>query len=533
MIEFYRNNFDFMDTYNKFIGIVDYLANNKNPLEIEKLDYFSSPSDPSEIIPLLQRLYRDHHAVSDAIAKQFNMVNFTNYKIENIKDLFFHNDYVIYNRVIFFKNPLSIEAQNIEKAIKDYDSSEILFDQIGIILEEQVREVKHKINNSVLSKKVDLKKLSLEKIFQDLVKNAIGQGAKKLKIFAEDNKVKAHVFVDNCYLKNKEIFLTNLNNFNDFKETLISLFNNNSLDWKYYSSFYKLIYNHESDGNTIYLDIHNLSENIRDTDELSLKDKDSQILLNSLKSPSGLIIISGNANSGKRELMYSLLKNIRQNRNGANIITFEKEIKNKIDEVIQIEKTVVDTEKVSSYSVIGIDNDTSVHHIKDLIDMASRGKLVIAVIESASIFNTLNFIYESTANKEYIIENLLSIIHVGLLNKICKSCSYETPFSKQKDAHYFVSLENSPKLTDLIKEENKEGCDDCNYGFLNRIQVCEIVENDEILRDLFIKNYNISNYKTEKRSKSWNSIFENSMKLLVDGDISLNSIIKSIGYYKK
>lgn len=533
MIEFYRKNFDYLDTYNKFMSVIEYLSNNNSPLEIEKLDDFTSPSDLNEIVPLLHNLYKNHYAISEAVAVNFNLKNFTNHKLDNIEDIIISKNYLIHDRVIFFTNPLSIEAQNILFSIQDYDKHEILFDNIGIIIEEQLKEVSHKINKIISNKKVDLGGLSMEKIFNDLIKHSIIMKSSKLKIFVENNLVKANLFVDGYYLKNKEIILTELNNFNNFKSNLKALFKNDVLDWKYYSSFYKILYNVESDENNIYLEIHNLSEQIRDIKEISLKDKDLQILLNSMKSPSGVVIVSGNSDSGKRSVLYSLLNYVKTIKHGVNIVTFEKEKKNNVLEITQIETDYMSSEKASSYSIVGVDNKSTVENMKDIFNMASRGKFVIAVVESSSIFNTLNHLYDSVDNKEMITENLLSILHVGLLNKVCKSCSYESQFNKQKEYHFFVSIENCPKLTDIVKEENKEGCDDCNYGFLERVQVCELLENDAVMKDLFLKNYNINNYKIEKRSKSWNSIFENSMGLLANGKISLNSIIKSIGYFKK
>lgn len=536
MIEFYKKNFDFGDTYKKFIGIVDFLAAHRNQLEIESLDKFRSPTDLSEIVPLLKDLYKDHYAVADAVSHTFKIDNFTNNKIDEFTDVIVEKDYAICNRTIFFINPLSIEAQSIALSMNDYDKNEILFEHVGIILENQLKELGHKLNKYLLAKKVSLKELSIEKKFQDLIKYCIENKATKLKIYTDNNSVKAIIYAEGVYLKKKEITLTEIHNFNDLKNILKSRFKsgtNESIEWKYYTSFYKIVFNQESDDQNIYLDIYNLTEEIRSIKNIALTDKDAAILTNGLKAPSGLIVISGNASSGKRSVMYSIINEIKNIRQGVNVITFENEVKVNLDDVTQINDINIDMNKLSSHSVVAVDNNVSTDNISSLINLATKGKLVIAVVESSSIFNTLNYLYESVSNKETLVENLISIIHVGLLNTVCNSCSFSIPFNKNKYAHFFVSLENAPKTSDIIKEENKEGCEDCNYGFKGRLQLCEIIDNDSILKDLFLKNYNIANYKTEKRSKAWVSMFETSMKLVSEGKISLNSVIHSIGYYKK
>lgn len=533
MIEFYKNNFNFKDTYDKFISVIDYLDKISNPLEIEKLHLFSTPTDISEFVPLLKDMYKNHLDVNKAISNIFNLENYSDYKIDDVSDAIVGQNYLIINRIIFFVNPLSIEAQSIANAIKDYDSNEILFEKIGIILDDQIREVSNKINIQAIKKKVSLKELSMDKIFQDLIKESIELQSSKIKIFVEDNLVKANFYVEGFYLRNKEVILTSVNNYNDVKAMLKVKFESSSLEWKHFTDFYKIVLHTDETKEFIYIDVYNLSAIPHDINDIELKDKDKKILMNSIKSPSGVIIISGSSNSGKRSLMYSILANIRDNSDGINIVTYEDEVKNRINGITQNNNLSIKNEDLNHYSVVAIDKGNGYDIFNVAYNIASQGKLVILIVETSSIFNTLTFINNAISDKEYILENTLSILHTGLLNCVCKSCSNDIQFSKNKDSHFFVSLENSPKMTDLIKEEFKDGCDECNYGYIGRVQVTEILENDVVLKDLFTKGFNITNYKTEKRSKSWNNNYEISMKLLRDGKISLNSIIKVLGYYKK
>ena len=95
-----------------------------------------------------------------------------------------------------------------------------------------------------------------------------------------------------------------------------------------------------------------------------------------------------------------------------------------------------------------------------------------------------------------------------------------------------MKIDNAP-MNEYVKCENIEGCQDCFNGYDGRTQVLEILDNDEIMRELILESYNLKNFKIEKRSKSWRSVFESSMELLIDNKVSLNSIIQAIGYYKK
>lgn len=533
MNKFYESDFNYKEVYNKFNSIISKLESQNCKFAIEKLMDFHTPTFYSELIPLLKFLYPNNTILEETIAEELDMISFNNHNVFDLENAIFNNDYTILDGIIFFINPLSVEASSIREGFKDYDKNELLFNKFGIIFEEQLKDLINKKNLLVRDKKFDLNELSLEKIFQDIIKNSIENSSNKVKIFLEDNSVKMQYFVDGQYLKNKENTILNINNYDKFKNVLSSKFETDRiLTWKYNTSYFNILFNN-ADENNIYLEIHDLNKKISSIENIVLKDKELLSFKKSMDSPSGVIVISGNNDSGKRSVMYSILKYLSENKLGDNIISFENTIKNSLKYVTQINSSDIMIKNIQNFSVIAVDNNTSNKNINECFNLAAKGKLVIAVVESSSIINTLNYINDNLSNKELIVENLLSILHVGLFNKLCDSCSYTIQYNKTKKFHSFMSLENSPALSDIIKEENCEGCIDCNYGYSGRIQLCELLENDDILKDLFLNDFNVNNFKIEKRSKSWHNLFENSMLTLKEQKISLNSIIKSIGYYKK
>ena len=529
MTKFYEKEFDYKNVHDIFNKIINEMELKKFLFPYEKLQEFNTPTFYSEIIPLLTKLYGNNSYLLDIISKEFNFENFNFHKISDLENMIIKDDYVILDNIIFFINPLSVEAKSIINGFKDYSEEELLFNKFGIIFQEQIKNLEDKKNLILKDKKFDLNELSLEKIFQDLIKNSIENKSSKIKIFNYNNEIKVHLYVDGQYLKNKEYSILKINNYEKFKNLIDEKFKNKILNWKYGNSYYNL-YLKKDLNEDIYIEVFKLDVEIKKIKDISFKDKEYLSFINSLNQPSGVILISGKTDSGKRSLLYSILKHMNENRNGDNILSVENKIKNSMDFITQVEADKKENIKYDDFSIIAIDNDTS---IKDLFNLASKGKFVIGLLESASIFNTLHIINEEVNNKYLIAENLLSVIHVGLFNLLCDSCSYEIKFNRTNNFNSFISLDNAPSLTDIIKEENKNGCTECNYGYSGRIQLCEIIENDNILKDLYLKDFNLNNFKTEKRSKSWNNIYENAISLVKEHKISLNSIIKSIGYYKK
>lgn len=532
MNKFYQKDFNYKSVYEIFNGIIARLESKKITFPIEKISSFNTPTFKSEIIPVIKSLYLNNSLLEDAITEELKVKSFSSHLILDLENSIIDDDYAIIDNIIFYINPLSIESSNVKEQLNLYSESEVLFSTVGFIFEDQLTDLKNKKNMLEKDKKYDLNELSFEKIFQDLIRESILNKSERFKLFIDETEVKVNFFIEGSYIKNKEYTILNINNFERFLDSVKNKYiNRSSINWKYNNSYYNILCDLTEDEN-VYFEVYNLSKEVFDIEDIALNDKDFDIFIKSLDSPSGVVIISGSLDSGKRSLMYSILKYLNNNKKGDNFISFESKVKNNLNYITQIESDNIDKD-LSNFTVVAIDNNSSNSELDKCFDIASKGRLVILVVESSSIISTLNIINESVVNKELLVENLLSILHIGLFNKLCNSCSNLIQYNKTKKLHSFISLDNSPGLSDLIKEEDVNGCTDCNYGFSGRIQLCEILENDSILKDLFLKDFNISNFKTEKRSKSWNSMYESSMLLLKEHKLSLNSIIKTIGYYKK
>lgn len=532
MLDFYRKDSDYTETYNLFSSIIAELAKKNKVLEISKLSEFETPSCRANIVPLLYDLYSDSYAIAEAISNILKIKNFSNANVSDFESIILDKQYLIFNKVIYFTNPLSEESQQVINSIKDYDENEILFNSYGIIQIEQIKEIRNKIDNDFKNKKIDLDNLSVSKIFQDLLKYGIELKSNKIKIFTDKNIIKATFMINDEFIGKNEFFVSNINNFNTIKEHIESKFENNTLRWRYFNDFYKVILNID-ETNNIYIDLYNLSKEVKDIKDLNLNSKDLNLLYNSLKTPSGVVIISGFDNSGKRSIFYSCLKYINEKRKGVNIATIEDYIKNNLNYVTQIEnKSSLDiVESIDNNAVLGIIANSD-EDINKAFKIASSGKLVILSVNSSTVFNTINKVYNSIGDKNLIAENLLCFLHSALIKTVCPSCSTEQQFNKNPEAHLFMKIDNAP-MNEYVKCENIEGCPDCFNGYDGRTQVLEILDNDEIMRELILESYNLKNFKIEKRSKAWRSVFESSMELLIDNKVSLNSIIQAIGYYKK
>jgi hypothetical protein len=91
---------------------------------------------------------------------------------------------------------------------------------------------------------------------------------------------------------------------------------------------------------------------------------------------------------------------------------------------------------------------------------------------------------------------------------------------------------NVPSTTEKVQISHLSGCHECNEGYSSRIGVAELIDNDKIARESFMGN-DLDRLRLEKRASNWRSVYESSMELLTERQVTLDSIIEAIGIYRK
>lgn len=556
MFEFYRNTLTYEKSYEVFKTIIQEVGrrtgNKENEISessLEILGKLKTPTHIEEVIPNLQEVFKHIPNFIEIVADVLNIRSFTKTKIESLDDVIILKNAVILNNILFFENPLSMIAQKVVAEKNNYASKDLLFSEIGIIDEDSMNYIKTSIDSNLRKKKSTENELFFEKRFLDIKKWAVENKASIIKIYPDKKTFKSALMIDGVYYDKFVQDIASKPDYPFFIKKLKEYFgSDNKVTFKYNNFYYKAVLSVSSssdffkDDEVIYIHINEYSELDYTLDAINLNDKDRDLLCTHLKTPSGVIIVSGNKSSGKKTAMLSMLKTIRKIRNNVDIISIEDYLTKKVEGVDQLEankeknkneflnRNDIDL-KTSPYSVISM-SDILESEIDNAFSLAQNGKLVIISVLSSSVFNTINILTRAVTDKQKIVENLLCFVHVGLIRKVCQSCSTEKEFSTIKEAPFFLSLEQVPVTTENVKVHNNNGCHECNEGYLGRMQVAELIDNDKIAMESIISN-DVNKLRLEKRSSNWRSVFESSMELLKEREVTLDSIIESIGIYRK
>jgi len=557
MFEFYRNTLTYEKSFEVFRQIIQEIKNELGEKENEVSDIslgsigkLKTPTHIEEVIPLLRDIFSHIPNVTEIIANVLNIKSFSQFKLDNLSGVILLDKAVIYNGILFFENPLSTVSQNVVAERRHYDPKDLLFSEIGIIDQHSLDYIKTVLNENINTQDKTTDELHFRKKFNDLLQWAIESKASSIKIFPDGKTFKSSLFIDGMLYSKFVKDIGDISDYVEFIKNVKDFFGSEvSTRFKYNNSYFKSVLkgslNNDSVSNkeVVYLSIDEMTGLDYHLSEINLNDKDKEILDTHLKSPSGVIIISGIKESGKTTTLLSMLEKIKKDKKSTDIISFENFIAKKVNGIDQYEtsqelfdlatlpKDVGEHVMKSSHSVVGISGISS-NSIELAFSLAQKGKLVILTMNSSSIFNTINMLSSSMGDKHKIVENLLCVLHVGLIRKVCKSCSTEQEFSTIKESPYFLSLMNVPSTTEKVQISHLSGCHECNEGYSSRIGVAELIDNDKIARESFMGN-DLDRLRLEKRASNWRSVYESSMELLTEKQVTLDSIIEAIGIYRK
>ncbi|WP_315114482.1 GspE/PulE family protein [uncultured Clostridium sp.] len=231
----------------------------------------------------------------------------------------------------------------------------------------------------------------------------------------------------------------------------------------------------------------------------------------------GMILITGPTGSGKTTTLYGMLNEIYNENN--NIITLEDPVEYSIDGInqVNVNNKIGFTFSKGLKSIIRQDPDViMVGEIRDeetaeiSVRASITGHLVMSTIHTSDAPTSLLRLIDMGIPKYLVGDSIVAVIAQRLIKTLC-------PYCKEED--------NSVKLG--VKIFKSKGCDLCdNVGYLGRTLVYELMEVDEIHKDIIINNFSISALRNHSIKSGMKSIKVRAMDLVEKGITSLEEVNK-------
>jgi type IV pilus assembly protein PilB len=255
-------------------------------------------------------------------------------------------------------------------------------------------------------------------------------------------------------------------------------------------------------GEKIVMRLQDKTTHIPDLPELGLSPSAMSKMEKFIKTPNGILLVSGPTGSGKTNTLYSTLS--RLNQVGVNILTFEDPVEYQMDGLNQSQMkpeinysfaTGLRTALRQDPDIVMVGEIRDQETIEIAIRAALTGHLVLSTIHTNSAVSTLVRILDMGVKPFLITSSIRGVISQRLVRKVCQNCKEPYAPDAAVIEDFRKELANVPKedldpsvLKDLKLYKGK-GCDQCeNTGFKGRVGLFEIMVMDRDLGALVLKN---------------------------------------------
>jgi type IV pilus assembly protein PilB len=218
-----------------------------------------------------------------------------------------------------------------------------------------------------------------------------------------------------------------------------------------------------------------------------------------IKSPYGIVLVTGPTGSGKTTTLYSALTEL--NDPGLNIITAEDPIEYSLMGInqLQVREKIGLTFASALRSYLRQDpNIIMVGEIRDLetaeiaIRASLTGHLVLSTVHTNTAAATITRLVNMNVEPFLIASTLLAVQSQRLLRKICNKCQHEVKYTPE----VLIDAGLDPKKIDFPLYRG-DGCDECRgTGFKGRLGIFETMIVNAKIRELILEK--ASTNKVEK-----------------------------------
>jgi type II secretory ATPase GspE/PulE/Tfp pilus assembly ATPase PilB-like protein len=284
-------------------------------------------------------------------------------------------------------------------------------------------------------------------------------------------------------------------------------------------------------GESIVIRILDKRNIAKELEEIGISTENLEKWKKALKTPNGIVLVTGPTGSGKSTTLYASLNKIKSIEE--KIITVEDPVEYQIKLVQQVnvnEKAGL-TFAAALRSILRQDPDIiMIGEIRDLetleiaIKAALTGHLVLSTLHTNDAVSAISRMIDMGADAFMVGAATVAIEAQRLVRKICPYCKVK---AKPNPAFFEALKEKIPGIENKTFYEGK-GCDYCNNtGYKGRTLISEIFVIDEELSSLIAKNPPINKLKQQAKQKGYKTMFVDGLIKALKGETTIEEIFRA------
>ncbi len=292
-------------------------------------------------------------------------------------------------------------------------------------------------------------------------------------------------------------------------------------------------------GEKVVMRILDPSKGVRPLDQVGLRKEHLELVRKAMDAPYGIILVTGPTGSGKTTTLYSILNEL--DREGMNIVSLEDPVEYSLDGVSQsqVKPEIGYTFANGLRSILRQDPDVIlVGEIRDketaqlAIQAALTGHLVLSTLHTNNAIGVVPRLVDMGVDPFLIAPTLILTVAQRLVRMICPNGKEKVPIDQSLRSFMerdLKTLPEGPEKTFLqgAKEVYKaKGTADCPSGTRGRIAVFEMVEIDDDMEHVILKDPVEQEIWKVARAKGMTTMREDAMRKTIEGSIPFEEVYK-------
>lgn len=286
------------------------------------------------------------------------------------------------------------------------------------------------------------------------------------------------------------------------------------------------------DGEKVVLRILDRRTGVLQLSGCGMGSRDESTFARFLRSPQGLVLITGPTGSGKTSTLYAALNTI--NNDTDSIVTVEDPIEYQLDGIHQVqvnERAGLNFASALRAILRQDPNVILVGEIRDLetaqiaVQAAMTGHFVLSTLHTNNAPATLNRLVYLGVERFPLASVLLGIVAQRLVRRLCPSCKEPCP-PPAEQVHDVQAL--MPQFEPSASFHGR-GCEECGFtGYRGRLGLFEILPMTNMVRDVLCRGGSEPDLARQARRDGMRSLLEDGLEKCAVGDTTLEEVLRVV-----
>ncbi|MFA6215881.1 MAG: GspE/PulE family protein [Patescibacteria group bacterium] len=294
------------------------------------------------------------------------------------------------------------------------------------------------------------------------------------------------------------------------------------------------------EGEKVVLRILDTSNQVPSLDQLGFNEIHIDLIKEAIKTPHGLILLTGPTGSGKTTTLYTVLSMI--NQEGINIITLEDPIEYYISGInqSQINPDIGYTFSSGLRSILRQDpNVIMLGEIRDqettelVVHASLTGHLILSTLHTNDAIGAIPRLID-LGGEPFLLASVMNlVIAQRLARKVCPDCKTETTIPAPILKRIEEKIDSIPVKylkgidKDKLKFYKGEGCAHCgNLGYQGRVAVAEIINITPELREIINKGGDAAEIKKALVKQDFIDLTQDCLVKALQGMTTLEEVMR-------